>query len=127
MSFEKIREAVMGELKKTFRPEFINRIDDIIVFSRLSKENIKEIAVKLLHEVSKRTAEMDIDIEFTDAVAEKIADAGFDEIYGARPLKRAVRSNIEDRLSELLLEEKIKTGASYTCDFRNDDFVFEEK
>ncbi len=127
MSFEKIREAVMGELKKTFRPEFINRIDDIIVFSRLSKENIKEIAVKLLHEVGKRTAEMDIHIEFTDAVAEKIADAGFDEIYGARPLKRAVRTNIEDRLSELLLEEKIKAGISYTCDFRNDDFVFEEK
>ncbi len=127
MSFEKIREAVMGELKKTFRPEFINRIDDIIVFSRLSKENIKEIAVKLLNEVGRRTAEMDINIEFTDAVAEKIADAGFDEIYGARPLKRAVRTNIEDRLSELLLEEKIKAGASYTCDFRNDDFVFEEK
>ncbi|MBR5234213.1 MAG: ATP-dependent Clp protease ATP-binding subunit [Clostridia bacterium] len=126
MSFEKIREAVMGELKKTFRPEFINRIDDIIVFSRLSKENIKEIAVKLLNEVGRRTAEMDIKIEFTDAVAEKIADAGFDEIYGARPLKRAVRTNIEDRLSELLLEEKIKAGASYTCDFRNDDFIFEE-
>ncbi len=127
MSFEKIREAVMGELKKTFRPEFINRIDDIIVFSRLSKENIKEIAVKLLNEVGRRTAEMDIHIDFTDAVAEKIADAGFDEIYGARPLKRAVRTNIEDRLSELLLEEKIKAGASYTCDFRNDDFIFEEK
>lgn len=127
MSFEKIREAVMGELKKTFRPEFINRIDDIIVFSRLSKENIKEIAVKLLNDVGRRTAEMDIQIDFTDAVAEKIADAGFDEIYGARPLKRAVRTNIEDRLSELLLEEKIKAGASYTCDFRNDDFIFEEK
>ena len=127
MSFEKIREAVMGELKKTFRPEFINRIDDIIVFSRLSKENIKEIAVKLLNDVGRRTAEMNIQIDFTDAVAEKIADAGFDEIYGARPLKRAVRTNIEDRLSELLLEEKIKAGASYTCDFRNDDFIFEEK
>lgn len=127
MSFEKIREAVMGELKKTFRPEFINRIDDIIVFSRLSKDNIKEIAVKLLNDVGRRTAEMDIQIDFTDAVAEKIADAGFDEIYGARPLKRAVRTNIEDRLSELLLEEKIKAGASYTCDFRNDDFIFEEK
>ena len=127
MSFEKIREAVMGELKKTFRPEFINRIDDIIVFSRLSKDNIKEIAVKLLNDVGRRTAEMDIHIDFTDAVAEKIADAGFDEIYGARPLKRAVRTNIEDRLSELLLEEKIKAGASYTCDFRNDDFIFEEK
>ena len=127
MSFEKIRESVMGELKKTFRPEFINRVDDIIVFSRLSKENIREIAVKLLGEVGKRTAEMEINIEFTDAAADKIADVGFDEIYGARPLRRAVRSNVEDKLSELLLEGTVNAGKNYVCDVKDGEFVFTEK
>ena len=127
MSFEKIRDSVMGELKKTFRPEFINRIDDIIVFSRLSKENIKEIANKLLDEVGKRTAEMDINIEFSPRTAEKIADAGFDEIYGARPLRRAIRSNIEDKLSELILEGEIKSGKNYICEIKDGEFVFTEK
>ena len=127
MSFEKIRDSVMGELKKTFRPEFINRIDDIIVFSRLSKENIREIANKLLDEVGRRTAEMDINIEFSSETAEKIADAGFDEIYGARPLRRAVRSNIEDKLSELILECEIKPGKNYICDIKDGEVVFTEK
>ena len=127
MSFEKIREAVMGELKKTFRPEFINRIDDIIVFSRLSKEDIRQIAKKLLEDVRRRTAELDITISFTDEVADKIADAGFDEVYGARPLKRAVRSEIEDRLSELMLEDKIVSGKEYICTVRENEIVFEEK
>lgn len=127
MSFERIREAVMGELKNTFRPEFINRVDDIIVFSRLTRENIREIAVKLLSDVNKRTTEMGITVEFTDAAADKIADVGFDEIYGARPLKRAVRSNIEDKLSEMLLEGKIKAGKAYVCDAENGEFTFTEK
>ncbi len=124
MSFEKIREAVMGELKNTFKPEFINRIDEIIVFSRLTKENIREIAVKLLGEVSRRTAEMEIELEFDDSAADKIAQVGFDEVYGARPLKRAVRANIEDKLSELLLEGKIESGKKYICKEENGEFVF---
>ncbi len=123
MSFEKIQEAVMGELKRTFRPEFINRIDDIIVFSRLSKDDIREIAKKLLSDVNKRTAELGITIEFTDSASDKIADVGFDEVYGARPLKRAVRSHIEDKLSELMLEGKITTG-SYVCDVIDGKFEF---
>ncbi len=126
MSFEKIREAVMGELKNTFRPEFLNRVDDIIVFSRLSKENIREIAKKMLDNVKYRVAEMEIDMEFTDAAADKIADVGFDEVYGARPLRRAVRTNIEDKLSELLLEGKIQAGKKYVCDVKDGEFVFEE-
>lgn len=126
MSFEQIRDAVMGELKNTFRPEFINRIDDIIVFSRLSKENIRQIAAKLLETVRQRVAGMDIDIVFTDESADKIAEVGFDEVYGARPLKRAVRSEIEDKLSELILEEKIKKGKKYICTVRDGEFVFDE-
>ncbi|MCD7773978.1 MAG: ATP-dependent Clp protease ATP-binding subunit [Clostridiales bacterium] len=126
MSFEQIREAVMGELKNTFRPEFINRIDDIIVFSRLSKENITEIAGNLLNDVAKRVKEMDIEIEFSKEAADKIADVGFDEVYGARPLKRAVRTHIEDRLSELMLEGKIKAGEKYICNVTDGEFSFDK-
>ena len=126
MSFEQIREAVTGELKNTFRPEFINRIDDIIVFSRLSKEDIRQIASKLLDTVRSRVSDMGIEITFSDEAADKIADAGFDEIYGARPLKRAVRSQIEDSLSELILEEKIISGKKYICTVKDDKFVYDE-
>ncbi len=127
MSFERIREAVLGELKNTFRPEFLNRVDDIIVFSRLSKENIKEIAKKMLDGVSSRTKEMEIDLSFTDEAAQKIADAGFDEVYGARPLRRAVRANVEDKLSELMLEGKVVTGKKYICGVEDGEFVFREQ
>lgn len=126
MSFDKIKDAVMGELKNTFRPEFLNRVDDIIVFSRLSKENIRSIAEKMLCEVAKRVSEMEINLTFTDAAADKIADVGFDEVYGARPLRRAVRGNIEDTLSELLLEGKIKAGKAYVCDVTDGKFTFNE-
>ncbi len=124
MSFEKIQDAVMGELKNTFRPEFINRIDDIIVFSRLTQENIREIAGKMLQGVQLRLAEMDITVTFTDEAVDKIAQVGFDEIYGARPLRRAIRANIEDKLSELLLEDKIKSGNKYICTVENGEFTF---
>ena len=127
MSFERIREAVLGELKNTFRPEFLNRVDDIIVFSRLSKENIKEIAKKMLDGVSSRTKEMEIDLSFTDEAAQKIADAGFDEVYGARPLRRAVRANVEDKLSELMLEGEVGTGKKYICGVEDGEFVFREQ
>lgn len=123
LDFEQIKSAVMGELKKTFRPEFINRVDDIIVFSRLSREDIFSIAALLLKSLSKRTAELEISLDFSDDAVQKIADAGFDEVYGARPLKRAIRSNIEDKLSELLLEGRIEKG-KYLCDYRDEEFVF---
>ena len=124
MSFEKIQEAVTGELKNTFRPEFLNRIDDIIVFSRLTKENIQEIAEKMINTVKLRLAEMDITITFSPDAVAKIAEVGFDEEYGARPLRRAIRANIEDKLSELMLEEKIKAGEKYICNIENGEFVF---
>ena len=93
---ENTKELVLGELKKAFRPEFINRIDDIIVFDRLSKDEIKEIAVKMLAGLKKRLSDMEIEIEFTDEAISAIADKGFDEVYGARPLRRAITSDIEN-------------------------------
>lgn len=124
MSQDAIREAVTGELKKCFRPEFLNRVDDIIVFEQLSKENIKEIAGRLLSTLSKRVGEMGIELVFEDSAVEKIADEGFDPVYGARPLKRAIQSKIEDKLSEEMLEGKIKAGEKYTCSFKDNEFIF---
>ena len=125
MSQSAIKDAVMGELKKSFRPEFLNRVDDIIVFEQLSKDNIKEIARRLLSTLSKRVARLNIDIDFDESAVGKIADEGFDPVYGARPLKRAIQSQIEDKLSEEMLEGKIKAGEKYTCSFKEDSFVFE--
>ena len=122
----KIKEAVMSELRNTFRPEFLNRVDDIIVFHRLTKPQIKEIASRLLDNLQKRIAAMDIHVSFANEAVEKIADAGFDEVYGARPLKRAIQSRIEDTLSEAMLRGEVKAQHSYTCRVAGDGFVFTE-
>lgn len=104
---KEIKDAVMGELRNTFRPEFLNRVDDIIVFQRLTKENIKEIASRLLAVLQKRVEDMGIEVTFSDEAVSKIADAGFDDVYGARPLKRAIQSRIEDALSEEMLKGNV--------------------
>ena len=121
---EDIRSLVMGELKKVFRPEFLNRVDDIIVFNKLTQDEIKQIAGKMLETLSKRLAAMDITITFTDAAITAIADKGFDDSYGARPLRRAIQSEIEDVLSEKLLDGEIKATSAVTCDYRDGGFVF---
>ena len=123
---ENTKELVLGELKKAFRPEFINRIDDIIVFDRLSKDEIKEIAVKMLAGLKKRLSDMEIEIEFTDEAVSAIADKGFDEVYGARPLRRAITSDIEDPLSEKMLDGTIKANSKVKCDFADGKFTFAE-
>lgn len=115
-----------ANLKKAFRPEFINRIDDIIVFDRLSKDEIKEIAVKMLAGLKKRLSDMEIEIEFTDEAVSAIADKGFDEVYGARPLRRAITSDIEDPLSEKMLDGTIKANSKVKCDFADGEFTFTE-
>ena len=125
-SQEKIKETVMEELKKLFKPEFLNRVDDIIVFSKLSQSDINEIAKKMLKGLSKRLAELDIDITFTDKAVEEIAKAGFDEAYGARPLRRAIRSKIEDALSEKILDGSVTKNSRITCDYKDNTFVFEQ-
>ena len=120
-----IKETVIAELKKVFRPEFLNRVDDIIVFSKLSKDEIKEIAKKMLSNLSKRLSDIGVNISFTDKVVEKIADEGFDDTYGARPLRRAIVSNIEDKLSEKLLDNTFSESDTVVCDYRDDEYVFE--
>ena len=123
---KEIKDAVMGELRNTFRPEFLNRVDDIIVFQRLTKDNIKEIASRLLAVLQKRVEDMGIEVAFSDEAVSKIADAGFDDVYGARPLKRAIQSRIEDALSEEMLKGSVKKGGKYICNVKDDKFVFDK-
>ena len=119
-----IKELVTGELRKVFRPEFLNRVDDIIVFNKLNKDEIKQIAVKMLKTLENRLDKMNIKISFTDNAISEIADKGFDENYGARPLRRAIQNEIEDPLSEQMLEGKVKDGAVVTCDFADGQYTF---
>lgn len=119
-----IKELVTGELRKVFRPEFLNRVDDIIVFNKLNKDEIKQIAVKMLKTLENRLDKMNIKISFTDNAISEIANKGFDENYGARPLRRAIQNEIEDPLSEQMLEGKVKDGAVVTCDFADGQFTF---
>ena len=100
----------MEALKKAFRPEFLNRIDEIVVFHKLSDEDIKKIASLMLSEITKRIEGMNIRISFNDEVISYLAKEGFDPVYGARPLRRAMQRKIEDTLSVELLEGKIKAG-----------------
>lgn len=121
--YQKIKDDVMGELKQAFRPEFLNRIDEIIVFHQLSQDNIKEIAKRMLGTLKYRLSENGVAAEFTDAAIEKIADEGFDITYGARPLRRAIQSQIEDLVAEKMLEGDVKDGTSITVDCEDGKFV----
>ena len=120
-----VKELVTSELKKAFRPEFLNRIDDIIVFRKLTEDDIKKIAEKMLNNLTKRLKGMDIDIVFADSAVSAVAKAGFDPVYGARPLRREIQSSIEDRISEKILDGSIKKGDSLVCEFSGEKYAFE--
>lgn len=120
---ETIKDKVMAEVKRAFRPEFLNRIDEIIVFDRLEKEDIKKIAGLMLKSLEKRLAENEITVSFTDACIEKISDEGFDRVYGARPLRRAIQNELEDLLSEKIIDGEIKAGDSITVDHSDDGYI----
>ncbi len=120
--YDKIKESVLGELKQAFRPEFLNRIDEIIVFRKLSRDDIKKIAGMMLGTLAARLEENGIKAEFTDAAIDKISENGFDATYGARPLRRAIQSGIEDMIAEKMLEGKIKPGETATVDASENGF-----
>ena len=125
--FQKIRDTVMEELKKTFRPEFLNRVDDIIVFNKLNSNDIQEIARRMLKTLQKRVDGLNLTLSFTEEAIKAIAEAGFDPVYGARPLRRAIQSKIEDKLSEKMLEGKMEQGKPLLCDYKNGEFVFTQE
>lgn len=120
--YAQIKEDVLGEPKQAFKPEFLNRVDEIIVFHKLTKSNIKEIAVKMLESLGNRLRDNGITAEFTESAVEKISENGFDDNYGARPLRRAIQSDIEDMVAESMLEGKIKPGDAVTIDYKDDKF-----
>lgn len=121
---ERIHKEVMAELKKTFKPEFLNRIDEIVVFNRLNQNDIREIAKRMLSSLQERVRSLEIHVTFDDSAIQAIADEGFDPVYGARPLRRAIQSKIEDELSEQMLGGNVKAGCSYVCTFRDGKFIF---
>ena len=123
----RIKDAVMGELKKALRPEFLNRVDDIIVFHQLDQAQIEEIARRMLEQVSARLRDHEVEIRFDGSVAKRMTEAGFDPIYGARPLRRAIQSQVEDLLSERFLEGKLKPGKAYLCTVSDDAITVREE
>ncbi|NMA24716.1 MAG: ATP-dependent Clp protease ATP-binding subunit, partial [Clostridiales bacterium] len=113
-SFENIKSAVLDELKRVFKPEFLNRVDETIVFRQLTRENIREISQKMLETVIARVKTMGIEMTADDAAIDLLSEKGFDPIYGARPLRRAIQNAVEDAAAEKILEGSIKEGDKVT-------------
>ncbi len=130
-SFERTQETIRGDvtdqLKRTFRPEFLNRIDDIIVFSQLNKDDIRQIAKNLTLSVCDRLKTLGIDLSVDDTALDLLAEKGFDVAYGARPLKRAIQSMIEDKIAEKMLEGVIKAGDKVTAAAENGEISFKKE
>ena len=126
-TFEQIKEDVMGELKNAVRPEFLNRIDDIIVFNRLNEDEIAQIADGMLRKVAERMKDMEIGMTWTEAAKKHLAKAGFDPLYGARPLRRAIQSLLEDSLAEKILDGTVKEGERVLVSKGENGLIFETK
>jgi ATP-dependent Clp protease ATP-binding subunit ClpC len=123
-SYEDMKKRVMDEVKNLFRPEFINRIDDIIVFHPLDKEDVQKITRLMLDETVQRVMEnMTIGLAYTDALVEFIAQDGYDQSYGARPLRRAIQTKVEDELAEDILRGRFKEGDKITVDYKEEKVV----
>ena len=123
-SYEAMRENIMDEVKRIFRPEFLNRVDEIIVFHALEQEEIDRIAALMLSGVQKRLRERDIDLEVDDSALKLLSAAGYDLQYGARPLRRAIQRMVEDALSEEILEGKVKLGDRVSMSSQDGKLVF---
>ena len=125
--YDKMVETIQGRLKETFRPEFLNRIDEIIVFKYLEKEQVKEIVKLMLRDLQTRLEDNDFSVTFADAVVDYIGKEGFDEEYGARPLVRSIRKNIEDRLADEILSGKVHKEKAIHIDVEEGGLTFEEE
>ena len=123
--YEKLKDTVMEEMKKSFRPEFLNRVDDIIVFSHLSKTEIRQIVDLMLSSLFKRIESQNLKIEVTDEVKDFLGEAGYSEAYGARPLRRLIQKKIEDGLAEEILSGKYSEGNKIVLKLKDQKIVFE--
>ncbi len=128
-SYDRMKENLLGELKKTFRPEFINRIDGVVVFHPLEKEEIREIVDLMLASVTKQMLEKGINLEVTEVAKDLLGKKGYDEVFGARPLRRTIQDLIEDKLSEDLLRAQFRTGDTVIVDLAEggEELVIEVK
>jgi ATP-dependent Clp protease ATP-binding subunit ClpC len=126
VDYERMKEEMLGELKKTFRPEFLNRVDELIVFHPLTEEHTSEIVKLMLGAVIKRLEERDIHLTVEEGAVAMLAKEGFDPVYGARPLRRAIQQRVEDALSEDLLSGKIKLGDSVLAALEDGKLVFKK-
>ena len=125
--YEKLKDTVNEEMKKAFRPEFLNRIDDIVVFSHLSKEEIRQIAELMMKDLFKRLAERDLKMEVTDAVKDFLSTDGYSEAYGARPLRRLIQRKVEDTLAEEILTNAYQPGDTIILDYKDGKLAFSKK
>ncbi len=123
--YDLIKESVMGEVRKAFRPEFVNRIDEIVVFHALDQQHIASIAAIQLKRLEQRLAQQEMKLEVSDAALAEIAKAGFDPVYGARPLKRAIQQHIENPIARRVLEGRFGPKDIVPVDFRGGKFTFE--
>jgi ATP-dependent Clp protease ATP-binding subunit ClpB len=124
--YQVVKLAVMGEVKSHFRPEFVNRIDEIVVFHALAEEHIKSIARIQLNTLKARLAKMDFGFEISDAAVSELAKVGFDPVYGARPLKRAIQSEIENPLAKAILEGRFAPKDTIYVDWRGGKMIFDK-
>jgi ATP-dependent Clp protease ATP-binding subunit ClpC len=125
ITYERMKDKVMDELKRSFRPEFLNRIDEVIVFHSLTRENVKAIVDLMIRRLEDQLKSKDVDIELTDAAKDVLAEKGYDPALGARPLRRTIQRMVEDPLSEKLLYKEFNAGQTIIVDARDGDIVFE--
>ena len=123
----KVKEEVIAQVKKHFRPEFINRLDDMIVFNKLSKDDVKEIVKIQLINFEKILKEKDIQINISDDALNFFAKAGYDPDYGARPLKRVIQKNLQDPIAEFVLQNKDHIQLDLKVDYKNDKIYINQK
>jgi ATP-dependent Clp protease ATP-binding subunit ClpC len=125
VTYQTMKSQLMDEVKRTFKPEFLNRIDDIIVFKSLTKEDLERIVELEIHEVEKRLHEQDIKLELTADVKDFLIERGFDKVFGARPLKRTIQRFLEDPLAEEIIAGKIKKGSAIKLVAKVDHIAFQ--
>lgn len=126
-AYNKMKDNIMEELRRTFRPEFLNRIDDVIVFHQLEETNLKQIIGIMLHSLAKRLERLNIYLEFTEEAKDYLAQKGFNPEYGARPLRRAIQKEVEDQLSEEMLKGKVSTGDHIVVGAKEGQLEFQVK
>lgn len=126
-NYEDMKSNVMGELKRTFKPEFLNRVDEIIVFHPLNEEHLKKIVALMVENLAKRLRQNAISLEVSDGALEYLAKKGFDQTYGARPLRRSIQSMVEDKLAEEMLEGNVKSGDNVYVELKDNNLVLNKK